>query len=139
VGTICAILAIQFIEINKELRDSTYAFKAVPSVAIAVLILPLFDTLRVFTMRILRGRSPMHADRNHIHHLLLDSGLSHMQATALLVVVNIAFILLAVRFQSLGSLNLLILILVLASVLSLGLYLYVRQKRIRQRESHGTV
>ena len=131
VGCICAILAIRFIEINSDLGRSPYNFKAVPAVAIAVLILPLFDTLRVFTMRILRGRSPMHADRNHIHHLLLDTGLTHMQATGVLVVVNILFILLAIRFQGLGSLNLLLLVVGIAAVLSLALYAYVRKKRLR--------
>lgn len=129
VGAICAILAIQFIEVHNELVNSPYAFKAVPAVAVAVLILPLFDTLRVFTMRTLRGRSPLHADRSHIHHLLLDSGLTHMQATVVLVVFNILFILMAVRFQGIGSFYLLLLILAVAFVLSTILYLYVRRKR----------
>ena len=71
VGLVCAILALQFIELHNVLEDSPYKVKSVPAVAIGILILPLFDTLRVFLTRILRGRSPLSADRNHIHHLLI--------------------------------------------------------------------
>lgn len=124
IGMVCAILAIEFIEVHKDIRPSPYAFDSTPAIAVAVLILPLFDTLRVFVARILKGKSPLKPDRSHIHHLLIDSGLSHMQATAVLVAVNIGFILLAVQLQHIGSLNLLLVILGLATILSLGLYWY---------------
>ena len=135
IGVIAAILAIKFIEINREIRPSPYSFDAVPAVAIAVLILPLFDTLRVFITRALRGKSPLHADRTHIHHLLLDSGLSHMQSTVVLVIVNIFFIYLAYEFQHLGSLGLLILLIAVASFLTLILYLIVRHRNKSKSQS----
>ena len=131
VGLVCSILAIKFIELHKELVDSPYAFRAVPAVAIGILILPLFDTLRVFVMRLLKGKSPLHPDRTHIHHLLIDCGLTHMQATGVLVGVNLMFIVLAVKFQGIGTLNLLLLILLVATVLSTLLYFYARRKRVR--------
>lgn len=128
-GTVCSILTIKFIELHKELPNSFYAFKAVPAVAIGILILPLYDTLRVFTMRILRGRSPMTPDRNHIHHLLIDSGLSHMQATGILVAVNALFIFMAWSLQEVGTLNLLIIILAIATLLTGLLFIIVRKRR----------
>jgi UDP-N-acetylmuramyl pentapeptide phosphotransferase/UDP-N-acetylglucosamine-1-phosphate transferase len=131
IGLISAILVIEFIEVHSEIQGSPYAFASVPAVAVGILILPLFDTLRVFLLRALRGRSPLSADRNHIHHLLLDSGLSHMQATGVLVVVNLAFIFFVVYFQHIGSLNLLIVILLLASALTLIPYLISRHKRFQ--------
>lgn len=130
VGMVCAILAIEFIEMHRELTDSPYAFRSVPAVAVGLLILPLFDTLRVFVMRVTKGKSPFHPDRLHIHHMLIDAGLSHMQATSVLVVVNILFIGLAVQFQGMGTLNLLLLILGAALVLSTGLQVYARRKRM---------
>jgi UDP-GlcNAc:undecaprenyl-phosphate GlcNAc-1-phosphate transferase len=130
IGLISAILVIEFIEVHAEITGSPYAFSSVPAVAVGILILPLFDTLRVFLLRILKGRSPLSADRNHIHHLLLDSGLSHMQATGVLVVTNLAFIFFVVYFQFLGSLVLLIVILLLASALTLIPYLIARNKRL---------
>ncbi|HMS70418.1 MAG: MraY family glycosyltransferase [Saprospiraceae bacterium] len=128
-GMVCSILTILFIELHKNMPESAYYFKAAPSFAIAVLILPLFDTLRVFTLRILRGVSPFHPDRNHIHHLLIDSGLSHMQATGVLVVVNILFIFMAFKMQGIGNLNLIILILVSAILLSYGLSTLANKRR----------
>ena len=89
-----------------------------PAVAVGILILPLFDTLRVFVVRIFKGKSPLHPDRSHIHHLLLDAGLSHMQATTVLLIVNLAFIFFVVSFQDLGNLKLLIIILMMASLLT---------------------
>ncbi len=116
-GLVCSVLAIKFIELHNEI-DSEWAFESAPAVAIGFLILPLFDTLRVFTMRALKGKSPFYPDRTHIHHLLLDSGLSHMQATSVLVIVNILFIILVVQLQGIGTLNLLLLILAVAIILS---------------------
>lgn len=128
IGLICSILAIKFIDIHQSIPDSIYAFKSAPAVAIGILILPLFDTLRVFVVRISKGRSPMSPDRNHIHHLLLDSGLKHMQATTVLVIVNLFFILLVVKYQGLGNLNLLILLIVFAIILT-AIPFFIAQKR----------
>lgn len=128
-GMVCSILAIQFIELHKTLVDSPYAFKAAPSVAFGILILPLFDTLRVFIMRMFKGRSPFHPDRNHIHHLLIDSGMTHMQATGALVMVNLLFIFIVVKLQHIGTLNLLILILAIAVILSTVLFIISSNKR----------
>ena len=136
-GIVCSILAIKFLEWNKNILTlaefshlKPFYVKSVPAVAIGIMILPLFDTLRVFTMRAMRGRSPMSPDRNHIHHLLIDFGFSHMQATGILVGVNTMFILMALNLQTLGSFNLILLILVLASALTGILFFSVRQKRI---------
>lgn len=132
IGLISAILVIEFIEIHAEIQGSPYAFTAVPAVAVGILILPLFDTLRVFVVRTFRGKSPFHPDRSHIHHLLLDAGLSHMQATSVLVLVNVAFIFFVVFFQGMGNLNLLLLILLLATALTAIPYLISKKKGLGQ-------
>ena len=130
VGLACAILTIEFIEYHQSLGDHPMKFQAAPAVAIGILILPLFDTARVFTTRILRGHSPFHPDRRHIHHLLIDSGLSHMQATSILIFVNVVFIIMAFRLHTIGSFNLLVLIFGLAMVLTYFLHIYsLRRKR----------
>ena len=117
-GLILSILVIQFIEINEQIVGSRYAIQAGPAVAIGALILPLFDTARVFTIRLLRGRSPFTPDRLHIHHLLLDRGLSHMQATGVLATVTSLFIAMVLSLQELGAFQLLGLTLFVAWVLS---------------------
>ena len=55
----------------------------------AVLFIPLFDTIRIIIIRIINGKSPFEADRNHMHHILIDSGLSHLRATLTLGAINL--------------------------------------------------
>jgi UDP-GlcNAc:undecaprenyl-phosphate/decaprenyl-phosphate GlcNAc-1-phosphate transferase len=136
IGLVCSILAIKFIESHNALSaNHRWAFKAVPAVAVGIMILPLFDTLRVFSMRAMRGKSPFSPDRTHIHHLLIDIGLSHMQATGVLVVVNILFIIMVVALQDIGSAKLLILIIVMAIALTAILYFSVSRKKLNKQTS----
>lgn len=50
--------------------------------------LPIFDTAFAFIRRIAHGQSPMHADRSHVHHRLIDMGFSQKQAVAVLYVIT---------------------------------------------------
>ena len=129
IGLICAILAIQFIEIQAHIVDSPYTFKSAPSIAIGILILPLFDTLRVFILRLMDGKSPFYPDRRHIHHMLIDAGLTHMQATSLLVGVCTIIIVLSVSLQNVGNFYLLIIILGMATGLSIIASRYAKRKK----------
>ncbi|PIQ47505.1 MAG: undecaprenyl-phosphate alpha-N-acetylglucosaminyl 1-phosphate transferase [Cytophagales bacterium CG12_big_fil_rev_8_21_14_0_65_40_12] len=96
IGFFLSIVAIKFIDGNYNLPlDHPYRFDAFIGPTIAVLIVPLYDTLRVFIKRMLRGKSPMHPDRTHLHHILLRLGCNHAQATGILVTVNVIFVLLA--------------------------------------------
>ncbi len=67
-----------------------FKYYAVISFVVPFLILglPIFDTSFAFIRRIAHGQSPMHADRGHIHHRLIDMGLSQKQAVATLYVVS---------------------------------------------------
>lgn len=85
-GTMAAILTLSFIEKSTSLSPGhPWKFNAVPVLAMSAIVVPLFDTIRVFSTRIYRGSSPFTPDRRHIHHLLLDFGLSHFQATLALL------------------------------------------------------
>ena len=134
VGTASVILVIKFIDMNHFLEAGQKGkMMASPAVAIGIMILPLFDTVRVFITRILRGHSPLHADRRHIHHLLVDYGYSHMQATGILVSVNVIFILLAFSLnQALEMHWLLGLIIALASTLTYWLHKAVVRKKLKK-------
>lgn len=127
IGLTSSILAISFIEMNKSYVNE-WTIQSVPAVAVGILIIPLFDTLRVFTRRILKGKSPFYPDKTHIHHLLLDIGCSHSQATIILSITNVAFIVLVYFLQGLGTLPLLFLILGLALILTLIVEMIRRKK-----------
>jgi UDP-N-acetylmuramyl pentapeptide phosphotransferase/UDP-N-acetylglucosamine-1-phosphate transferase len=73
-GFTIAVLCIHLIRHNS---GPTVAFSNVPVIALSVVLIPVFDTLRVFSLRIGQGKSPFHADKTHIHHLLTNNGWSH--------------------------------------------------------------
>ncbi|MFI5218010.1 MAG: glycosyltransferase family 4 protein [Bacteroidia bacterium] len=117
VGLILSVLAINFIQLSFISPPDAFPFRSGPAMAIAILIIPLFDTLRIFTIRLINKRSPFVADRNHIHHQLLDMGLTHREVSLTLFTVNVGFILLALTLRNLGNLTLLFLILFLSLAL----------------------
>jgi UDP-GlcNAc:undecaprenyl-phosphate/decaprenyl-phosphate GlcNAc-1-phosphate transferase len=132
VGMVCAILAIKFIELHKNIPTNTAFFvKCAPAIAICILIVPLVDTARVFTIRLSQGRSPFSPDKNHIHHLLLNTGLTHSQASLFLVIVNALFIIFGLLMSWIGNTLLIVLSLVMA--FSLAALLNSVSKKIKNR------
>ncbi len=101
-GFICAVLSIEFIQIQENLIESSY-WKGIsgPAVAMAVLGVPLFDMLRVIVLRIYKNKSILKPDRNHIHHLLIDMGLSHTLASITLISLQVVLISTACYFKML--------------------------------------
>jgi len=69
----------------------------IPVLAIATLNIPVLDTLRVMLVRLLNRKSMFLADRNHIHHILIDKGISHLRVSLILCLIN-AFNLLVIFF-----------------------------------------
>lgn len=135
IGTLTAMLVIRFIDLCA--RDYTtggsFCFNNPVAVAIALLIVPLFDTLRVFITRMLRGKSPFTADRRHIHHLLIDCGLSHMAATSILMLVNMSFICMAFMLDASWGLHRLL-------TLEIGIALsltYILHRMVYQKGGRG--
>jgi UDP-GlcNAc:undecaprenyl-phosphate/decaprenyl-phosphate GlcNAc-1-phosphate transferase len=127
IGLINSILVLKFISVADSPLVSVPVTSAV-AVGFAILIVPLLDTLRVFSIRILKGNSPFTPDRNHVHHLLLDRGLSHAAVTFTCVGINIGFILLAYFGRSIGP-NYLLLIMLSISFTGLGILYYARPRR----------
>jgi len=110
IGFFVACIVIIFFNTNQTISDSAeLKFRNPISIAIAVLIIPLFDTLRVFVIRLMNNRSPFSPDNNHMHHKLLKYGLSHGQAVLFLLFVNFLFLVVVIllkdrhEFYSFGS------------------------------------
>lgn len=105
-GLVSVVLAIRFIELNRFNYVSDPDFTAGPAVTVAILIVPVFDSLRIFTIRILKGVSPFLGDNNHIHHRLKQHGFSTNQTVLILAAFNILMIVFAVYMQSMGNFGL---------------------------------
>ena len=117
IGLILAIFAVVFLNYESDALFLSQSQSA-PAVLLCVLIVPLFDTARVFILRILRGKSPFEADRTHIHHRLLDLSGTHLIATGIILLVNVIFIAMALLLRNINTTLLILITLALASVLS---------------------
>ncbi|MDN5204017.1 MraY family glycosyltransferase [Fulvivirgaceae bacterium BMA10] len=120
-GFIIAVMAIQFVEMK--------IIESAPAVTIGILIIPIFDTTRVFAIRIFNGRWPFHPDRNHIHHRLLDVGFSQLAVVILLIGMNLLVISFTILFASFGSFQLLLITTVFAICISFVLDFAVKEDK----------
>ena len=125
-GLINSILVIKFISVA-GVEGNTFSLHASPAIGFAILIVPLFDTLRVFSVRILNRKSPFSADRIHIHHYLLDLGFSHKAIMLTCSATTIGFIGIAYFLRELNT-TLLITILILIALCLKGIVYIFRQK-----------
>ncbi|MEO9210136.1 MAG: MraY family glycosyltransferase [Ginsengibacter sp.] len=127
IGLLNSIFVIKFIYVA---GNPTYGFplESAPAIGFSILIVPLFDTLRVVSLRILSRRSPFTPDRNHIHHLLLDLGLSHPMISLVCVATNFGLVMMAYILRFTGTT---IVILALASVATIivSIVYYNRSKK----------
>ncbi len=127
IGTIIGILTILFINLN-HLVPVSLKINSAPVVAFGIIIIPVFDLLRVFVLRLLKGRSPFHADNLHMHHQLLILGFSHINAAMLLAFVNLVFIALAFLLNKIQTEVLFSLLLGFAILLSIIVDVLVKRK-----------
>ncbi|PID92038.1 MAG: hypothetical protein CSA96_05170, partial [Bacteroidetes bacterium] len=100
-GLLLSIISIRFCELNIA-NGAVRSLETAPAIAIAFVGVPVFDTIRVFMLRIARRQSPFRADKNHIHHKLLSLRLSHLESNAVLLILNLCLVLIAVFLRSLN-------------------------------------
>jgi UDP-N-acetylmuramyl pentapeptide phosphotransferase/UDP-N-acetylglucosamine-1-phosphate transferase len=131
-GFITAIFVIKFNELNIN-PGNPYFIHSSPAVSIGILILPVFDTLRVFIVRLNHKQSPFKADRGHVHHRILKLTNSHFKATLILILVNIGFIVLVFLLQNMSIYKLTLILLILAIALS---YLPVLLLRMKKKQNN---
>ena len=103
------------------------------SLALLALALPLTDTTCAIIRRVLRGQSPFHPDRGHLHHRLIDMGLSQKQAVAILYSITALLGLCAVVIVSTGKLKVCLLILAIIMACVVGRFI---RKTLKGHEYH---
>ncbi len=128
VGLVIAVLTIHFNEFNIN-PEYHFGISSAPSVSFGILMIPIFDTMRVMFIRFNIKRSVFQADRNHIHHRFLRVGFSHLQSTIILVSINIFFIAFSYYFQFVSIRRLLLILLLLGMI-----YSYIPSYLLERRE-----
>lgn len=131
-GYMITLYVFEFCKLNANPEVLTvYNMTAAPAVAVCVLSVPLFDTLRVMLTRLKKGVSPFHPDKNHIHHLLLKTGLKHRQVTFVLLCVSLFFIGLGLIGRN-WSIGILVLdAFIIATILTYVLWRFVDKKQVK--------
>jgi UDP-N-acetylmuramyl pentapeptide phosphotransferase/UDP-N-acetylglucosamine-1-phosphate transferase len=95
-GFVIAVLCVQLMKVN-----AIHPTPVVPNIyvfTLGIVMIPVFDTLRVFGTRIWKGRSPFSADKTHIHHLITNKGFTHAFAARIICVFH-GFILILVYWM----------------------------------------
>ena len=95
-GFVVSVLCVQLMKIN-----ALPPVPVVPNInvfTLGLVLIPVFDTLRVFGTRLWKGRSPFSADKTHIHHLITNEGFSHGFAARIICILH-GFILILVYWM----------------------------------------
>jgi UDP-GlcNAc:undecaprenyl-phosphate/decaprenyl-phosphate GlcNAc-1-phosphate transferase len=139
IGLMLSILVIRFNELNID-KGKPFAIYPAPAVSFGVLIVPLFDLIRVMFIRIVTKRPISKPDKNHVHHMLLKLGLGHTKVTLIISLVNLFFIYFVFytsHFISIRRQLLLILILAMIFTYIPSYIITKRKKRFEKEKGSG--
>jgi UDP-N-acetylmuramyl pentapeptide phosphotransferase/UDP-N-acetylglucosamine-1-phosphate transferase len=120
IGAIISVLAINMIEHEPATMPGVLNDVSRPIMAMAIVVYPLIDTLRIFIYRALKGQSPFSADKNHIHHKLLKIGAGHKRAVIILYLASLATVGSVIVFTWMGFSDTVVLICVFSFAIALA-------------------
>lgn len=124
-GIVMSTFVVNTLSSNNAIPESIIhpSFGLVPF-TLAVMSIPVFDTLRVMTARILRGVSPFHPDKTHLHHMFVGLGFSHAGTSMMMILFNIIIVLSqALAWYLGGSVDIqLYVVIITGAILTGGLY-----------------
>lgn len=127
IGFLFSVFAVHLVETDVVWKGLSFEAKGA-ALAIAILIVPLYDALRVFVVRLSKGKSPMKPDRNHIHHGLSDLGFGHRRTSLYICLANLFFIGLVILLEPLG-INYTLLIILGAALLLSQIPFWIKKRR----------
>ena len=89
-GTLIAVYLFHVLGTEYTYKENLQINK--PLFTMSLIIYPLIDLLRVFIIRISNKKSPFSPDQNHIHHLLLKKGYSHIKIVLIVQLISLIFL-----------------------------------------------
>ncbi|MFH0761086.1 MAG: MraY family glycosyltransferase, partial [Bacteroidota bacterium] len=134
-GFLFSVLAMKILCCEIAPGNSLY-MNALPVVVMSVMIIPMFDTIRVFTLRIIKGKSPFVPDRTHLHHVFLKLGFNHLQTSGIIIMINIGLAVMTFLLRDLDPFLMLVILFGTAFAICL-IPCYMESKTFRtKRKSH---
>jgi UDP-N-acetylmuramyl pentapeptide phosphotransferase/UDP-N-acetylglucosamine-1-phosphate transferase len=128
-GFMLGVMAISFLSLDpKDLAQMPIRGENLPIVTVAILIIPFFDTLRVFIIRISKNKNPFKPDRSHIHHIIIDKfSISHRKASFLLGISNFLIIIM-MSFLAATASNVILLWVFIGLLLLMSVFFFLISK-----------
>lgn len=99
IGAILSVLAIKLISSPVDALPADWQNVSKPILAMTILAYPLLDTLRVFSIRLGKGKSPLSADKNHLHHKMMEKNGNHKKTVIFIYIFTLVMIAQAFFFQ----------------------------------------
>jgi UDP-N-acetylmuramyl pentapeptide phosphotransferase/UDP-N-acetylglucosamine-1-phosphate transferase len=128
IGFSISFLTLKFLSIDPlQFNHFTFLPENKIIVVVAILCIPLFDTFRVIVVRLLNKKSPFYPDRNHMHHVLIDNGFSHYNASLFLAGSNYIIVLILIYGSSLFNSYIMLGILILIYMLFILMFYKLKQ------------
>lgn len=138
VGFLIGLLILCFLSLDNEVLELVGILPENKFVVVlSIAFIPFFDTLRVFTIRILKNGKPFLADRNHVHHIMIDyMHLSHTKASVFLGIVNISVFILIFFISTKLSAMLVIFIFILIIFAFTGILFYFNKSLATRKKKY---
>ncbi len=137
-GFIISVLVIKFNELNIT-PNFKYAVYGAPTISFAILMIPLFDTMRVMFLRFFQRKPIFFPDKQHLHHMFLNLGFTHIQTDIILVSANVLFIIAAFYLHNEAGLHMLALIFLLAAMIIFHIPAQILEKRNKKNNTKKSV
>jgi len=134
IGMFICVLSIKLIEYPTSRLDDFWVHISNPIIVIAALIYPLTDTLRIFIIRAAKGQSPFAADRNHLHHRLLDCGFSHAKTVIIIYIYSVLTVGVSLLSYFLNPSLSLLSVLLCSGIFILIVSFYYKSNKLKQTE-----
>lgn len=130
ISVLCIIFASSY-NSGTEMAEVLHSPQTALVLGLSILFVPVFDSFRVFTTRLIKGGSPFKADRTHLHHYLLDLGFNHSRTVLILITANVLIITVSLLMLLLNiNCNIIILCILLLSFGLFVLLYYMRKHKM---------
>lgn len=135
-GLYVSVLCIAFVNnsLNKIITFGDIQITSGFGIISSLIMIPVFDTIRVFSIRIWDKKSPFKADSNHLHHRLLSIGMTHIQASLSLTFLTLLFFIIALFLQDFGNTPLVILLYTMMFIINILLFFYAEKERFNNQK-----
>lgn len=138
-GTLLALFVLRLLSKDSLSAQYDYMGLSLPAMSLAILAVPVFDTLKVMIFRVIRGVSPFSPDKTHLHHLFIDMNFSHLSTSGLIVTGNMLIVGILLTCWQLGlSVNGQVYLVVLLALLFTWAFYFLMDREHRKQDGEGS-